>query len=237
MCSDSEQCCISWKAIISEYHFKSIAFHANPLSLALSARRPSYLNPEALHDVLPNFLKCKYVQKTDIRLTSLFCVAYGAHFTGCRPTSIESVEAFDKDVQLIERHFISSVNDQLTDQFSQHFPFISLHWYRLSYACAFLDVADPTQRTGKALTWAIGWSSEILIHLSRPSSKEINSSSGWAQLEPDPSVVDIMSFAIDHYFVVIAYAAFFLVNSWLSDLTDSELFSDAVKTHQLTICS
>lgn len=231
MYSDSEQCSISWKAIISGHHFKSIAFHANLLSLALSARRPSYLNPEVLHDVLPNFLKCKYVQNTDIRLTSLFRVAYGAHFTGCRPTSIESVEAFDKDVQLIERHFISSVDDQLTDQFSQHFPFTSLHWYRLSYACAFLDVTDPTQRTGKALTWAIGWSSEILIHLSRARSKEVSSGSDWAQLEPDPSVVDILSFAIDHYFVVIAYAAFFLVNSWLSNLTDSELFSDAVRTH------
>lgn len=36
-------------------------------------------------------------------------------------------------------------------------------------------------------------------------------------------MVEIMSFAIDHYFVVIAYAAFFLVNSWLSNVMDSEL--------------
>jgi hypothetical protein len=40
------------------------------------------------------------------------------------------------------------------------------------------------------------------------------------QLEPDQSVVDVMSFAIDHYFVVIAYASFVLVNSWLSNLMD-----------------
>ncbi|KAL2862748.1 uncharacterized protein BJX67DRAFT_365692 [Aspergillus lucknowensis] len=191
--------------------------------LALSARRPSYLNPKPLHDVLTNFLRCKDVQSTDIRLTSLFQVAYGAHFTGCRPTTIESVEAFDKDVQLIERHFTSSQGDLSTDGFGQHFPFTSLRWYRLSYACAFLDAADPTQRTGKAFTWAIEWASQILIHLSRPTSTMVNNSPTQLQLEPDPSVVDIMSFAIDHYFVVIAYAAFFLVNSWLSNLMDLNL--------------
>ncbi|KAL3467845.1 hypothetical protein BJX64DRAFT_273822 [Aspergillus heterothallicus] len=193
--------------------------------LALSARRPSYLNPKPLHSVLPNFLRCKYVQNTDIRLTSLFKVAYGAHFTGCRPTNIESVEAFDKDVQLIERQFTSTQGDRSTDGFSQHFPFTSLRWYRLSYACAFLDATDPTQRSGKALVWAIEWASQILVHLSRPSDMANNdvASPSHLQMEPNPSVVDIMSFAIDHYFVVIAYAAFFLVNSWLSSFMDLNL--------------
>jgi hypothetical protein len=110
------------------------------------------------------------------------------------------------------------------DGFSQHFPFTSLRWYRLSYACAFFDAADPAQRSGKALTWAIEWASQILTHLSRPSATTNNGvpSPIQVQMEPDPSVVDIMSYAIDHYFVVIAYAAFFLVNSWLSNLIDSE---------------
>ncbi|KAL3495749.1 hypothetical protein BJX62DRAFT_222394 [Aspergillus germanicus] len=193
--------------------------------LALSARRPSYLNPKPLHSVLSNFLRCKYVQSTDIRLASLFKVAYGAHFTGCRPTTIESVEAFDKDVQLIERQFTSSQSDRSTDGFSQHFPFTSLRWYRLSYACAFLDAADPAQRSGKALAWAIEWASQILTHLSKHSFTTNNGvpSPTQVQMEPDPSVIDIMSYAIDHYFVVIAYAAFFLVNSWLSNLIDMNL--------------
>ncbi|KAJ5618761.1 hypothetical protein N7510_002745 [Penicillium lagena] len=192
--------------------------------LALSARRPSYLNPEPFHNVLANFLGCKYAQPTDIRLTSLFRVAYGAHFTGCRPTTIESVEAFDADVQIIERHFLSSVGDGSTDSFSLHFPFTSLRWYRLSYTCAFLDATDPTQRTGKALTWAIELASQILIHLSCPVlSTRVNYTVIPAQLEPDPSVVKIMSCAIDHYIVVVAYAAFFLVNSWLSNLVDLNL--------------
>lgn len=71
------------------------------------------------------------------------------------------------------------------------------------------------------LTWAINWSSQILIHLAGKNlSQEVNINANPAQLEPDPSVVQMMSFAIDHYHVVIAYAAFFLVKSWLSNLID-----------------
>ncbi|KAI1619408.1 hypothetical protein EDD37DRAFT_216771 [Exophiala viscosa] len=191
--------------------------------LALSARRSSHLNPEPLHAVLDTFLQGNYVQDTDIRLASLFRTAYGAHFTGCRPTTIESVEAFDKDVQLIEQHFASSPGDRSRDSLAQHFPFTSLRWYRLSYACAFLDVTDLSQRSGKALTWALEWASQILLHLSRPPSlSPPNNMNIPAQLEPDPNVVNIMSFAIDHYLVVIAYAAFFLVSSWLSNSTDCD---------------
>jgi hypothetical protein len=193
-------------------------------SLALSARRPSVLNPRLLNDVLNSFMQCKHVQPTDIRVASLFRVAYSANFTDCRPTTIESVEAFDTDVRLIEQHFSSSLGDKSTDSLSHHFPFTSLRWYRLSYACAFLDGTDPTQRKGKALTWAIGWAGQILLHLSRPPlPNDSDSSAIPARLEPDPSVVDVMSFAIDHYFVVITYAAFFLVNSWLSNFMDCKL--------------
>lgn len=130
------------------------------------------------------------------------------------------------DVQLVERNFLSSLGDRSIDALSQHFPFTSLRWYRLSYVCAFLDATDPAQRTGKALTWAIEWASQILVHLSRPchAGLDIDKSVPF-QLEPDPSVVDVMSFAIDHYFVVIAYASYVLVNSWLSDLMDCKSFS------------
>jgi hypothetical protein len=198
-------------------------------SLALSARRPSLVDPGLLNDVLPNFMRCKDVQTTDIRLASLFRVAYSAHFTGCRPTTIESVEAFDTDVQLIERDFFSSLGDGSADSLSRHFPFTSLRWYRLSYACAFLDGTDSTQKKGIALTWAIGWASQILLHLSKPPmSRWSDQTAIPAQLEPDPSVVDIMSFAIDHYFVVIAYAAFFLVNSWLNNFIDCKLMAKVV---------
>lgn len=173
--------------------------------------------------MLENFLRAEFVQTTDIRLASLFKVACGAHSTGCRPSTIESVEAFDKDVELIERQFLSSLGNRSIDALSQHFPFTSLRWYRLSYVCAFLDATDITQRTGEALTWAIDWASQILFHLSRPRYTRADSGTPEnIQLEPDPSVIDVMSFAIDHYFVVIAYASFVLVNSWLSNLMDCE---------------
>jgi hypothetical protein len=205
----------------------TLIVETNIFSLALSARRPSYLDPKPLNDVLSGFLQCKYTQSTDVRLASLFRVAYGAHFGGCRPTTIESVEAFNKDVELIERSFKSSMVEAVGDTMSQHFPFISLHWYRLSYACAFLDTTDPTQRTGKALTWAIEWASQILIHLSKsPSTFRADKQIRSVQLEPDPSIVNILSFAIDHYFVVISYAAFFMVNSWLGNFIDCKIKSN-----------
>ena len=170
---------------------------------------------------MANFLQCQYVQSTDMRLTSLFQVAHCAHFTGCRPTTIESVEAFDRDVQLVERHFTSYQNNQSVDAMSQHFPFTSLRWYRLSYTCAFIDNTDQSQWTRKALMWAVDWASQILVHLSRPPLPGgVDPAANPPQLEPDPAVVDVMSFTIDHYFVVISYAAFFLVNSWLRNFVD-----------------
>lgn len=188
-------------------------------SLALSARRPSYLNPEPFNQHLADFLRSKFVQTTDIRLTSLFRVAHAAHFTGCRPTTVESVEAFDMDVQLIERHFTSNLSNQSIDSLSQHFPYTSLRWYRLSFACAFLDATDATQRNGKVLTWAVEWASQILMYLSRPPSTQgPHDTAISTDLEPEPKVVEVMASAIDHYFVVITFAAFFLVNSWLSGI-------------------
>jgi hypothetical protein len=110
------------------------------------------------------------------------------------------------------------------DAMSQHFPFTSLRWYRLSYTCAFLDSTDQNQRKEKALAWAVDWASQILIHLSKPPSHLEAAEHGYnpTRLEPDPSVIDVMAFAIDHYFVVIAYAAFFLLNSWLRNLVDCQ---------------
>lgn len=204
--------------------------------LALSARRPSVLKPGQLYEVLDSFTRSKYVQTTDIRIVSLFRVAYSAHFTDCRPTTIESVEAFDTDVQLIENHFSSTLRNGLEDSLSQHFPFTSLRWYRLSYACAFLDGTDPAQQKGKALTWAIEWASQILLHLSKPPlSNEQEHPAISVPLEPDSSVVEIMSFAIDHYFVVITYAAFFLVNSWLSNFIDCTFLSEYSINNALTL--
>lgn len=190
-------------------------------SLALSARRPSYLNPEALNGTVASFLRCPFVQSTDMRLVSLFQVAYGAHFTNCRPTTIESVEAFDRDVHIVEKQFMSNQDTQSTDTMYQHFPFTSLRWYRLSYTCAFLDNIDQNQRKGTALMWAIESATQILVHLSMPPASEtMDSSISAMQLEPDPGVVNLLSFAIDHYYVVISYASFFLVNSWLRKFVD-----------------
>lgn len=175
-------------------------------SLALSARRPSHLNPEPMNSAITSFLHCPFVQSSDMRLVSLFQVAYGASSTNCRPTTIESVEAFDRDVQIVERQSTSNQGNQSTDTMSQHFPFSSLRWYRLSYTCAFLDNIDQGQRKGKALMWAIDWAGQILIHLSTPPSSEtIDSFISLARLEPDPGIVNLMAFSIDHYYVVISY--------------------------------
>lgn len=126
-------------------------------------------------------------------------------------------------MQLIEQDFISRSRDESTDSFNQHFPYTSLRWYRLSYVCAFLDATDLTQRTGKGLTWATEWACQILVHLSiPPSSSEEDHAKIPVNLEPDPGAIKIMSYAIDHYYVVVAYAAFFLVNSWLNNFIDRE---------------
>ncbi|CAD6570665.1 MAG: hypothetical protein TREMPRED_005946 [Tremellales sp. Tagirdzhanova-0007] len=42
-------------------------------------------------------------------------------------------------------------------------------------------------------------------------------------LEPDPGIVEILSFAIDHYFVVVAYTASFLVLAWQTGAVDNQL--------------
>ncbi|KAL7419008.1 hypothetical protein Q5752_006693 [Cryptotrichosporon argae] len=197
--------------------------------LALSARRPPCLDTRALSDVLANFLRCKHLQATDVRVTSLFRAAHSAHVTGCRPTTIESVEAFDRDMELVERHFASSssragVAGAALDALGPHFPFTSLGWYRLSYACAFLDAADAGQRDGLAMRWALEWASNILGHFSRPpAARAASGALSGDPPQPDPALVQVMSYAIDHYFVVIAYAAFFLVNGWLSNLINANL--------------
>lgn len=186
-----------------------------------------------MNRVLGNFSRCKYFQSTDKRLISLFQVAHCAHLTDCQPTTIESVEAFDRYVQLVERDFNSSNQGRgsTDDAMSQHFPFTSLRWYRLSYTCAFLDHnnIDQSQPAKKALEWAVGWASQILIHLSTSSSSAEEAEAAavrGTRLEVSPDVIQVMSFAIDHYYVVISYAVFLLVNSWLRNFIDRELRSD-----------
>lgn len=140
----------------------------------------------------------------------------------------ESVEAFDRYVQLVEGDFNSSHNRSggaVDDAMSQHFPFTSLRWYRLSYTCAFLDNnTDQSQSrwARKALMWAVGWASQILLHLSMPLAGGADPAVSDTRLNPDPGIVHVMSFTIDHYYVVISYAVFLLVNSWLRNLIDRE---------------
>lgn len=58
-----------------------------------------------------------------------------------------------------------------------------------------------------------------------PSSETTDPFISPTQLEPDPGIVNLMSFAIDHYYVVISYASFFLVNSWLRNFVDCKYTS------------
>lgn len=108
---------------------------------------------------------------------------------------------------------------------SRHFPFTSLRWYRLSYTCAFLDSAADQNQTQtrwvrEALSWAVGWASQILLHLSTPLARGGDATISGTKLNPDPGIVHVMAFTIDHYYVVISYAVFLLVNSWLRNLID-----------------
>jgi hypothetical protein len=108
---------------------------------------------------------------------------------------------------------------------SRHFPFTSLRWYRLSYTCTFLDSAADQNQTQthwvrEALSWAVGWARQILLHLSTPSARGGDATMSGTRLNPDPGIVHVMAFTIDHYYVVISYAVFLLVNSWLRNLID-----------------
>ena len=72
-------------------------------SLALSARRPPTLLTTPIYNVLPRFLRGDWVQATDTRLASLLRVVQAAHVMGGRAESIESLEAFNEDVNAVER--------------------------------------------------------------------------------------------------------------------------------------
>ncbi len=53
---------------------------------------------------------------------------------------------------------------------------------------------------------SVGWASQILFHLSASASMnpvDVTARPADIILEPDPGIVEILSFAIDHYYVVM----------------------------------
>ena len=82
----------------------------------------------------------------------------------------------------------------------------SLRWYRLAFASTLLPPSTDWRDAGSVFGMSIEWASQILFHLSAPTPKSpfnMTASPADIALEPDPGIVEILSFAIDHYFVVV----------------------------------
>jgi hypothetical protein len=77
---------------------------ANTLSLALSARKPASLDPLPVCQALPRFLKGHWALATDARLAALMRVVEASCVMGSRAESEENIEAFNMDVDEIERY-------------------------------------------------------------------------------------------------------------------------------------
>ena len=105
------------------------------------------------------------------------------------------------------------------DQMSQHFPFsefqsrynlesthiitASLRWYRLAFACTLLTSTPSWPAYGDMFHQAIDCASQILFHLSASATSGSTLDNSPIVLEPEPALVEILSFAIDHYFVAM----------------------------------
>lgn len=72
-------------------------------SLALSARKPPTLQPTPIYSTLPRFLGGSRVQPTDTRLAALLRVVQASQVMGGKAESIESLEAFNEDVNIVEQ--------------------------------------------------------------------------------------------------------------------------------------
>ncbi|ORY23121.1 hypothetical protein BCR39DRAFT_549915 [Naematelia encephala] len=196
--------------------------------LAISARKPPTLAPSQIFHALPRYLRSEWVQPTDTRLASLLRVVQAVHVMGDRADCAESVEAFNHDVDAVESDFLSStasINPGF-DKMGQHFPFTSLRWYRLAFASTILPPAGNWRNAGEPFRMSVEWASQILFHLSSSASMSpLHLAPGFthAPLEPDEDLVQLLSFAIDQYFVVIAYTASFLVLAWQSGAIDNQL--------------
>jgi len=85
----------------------------------------------------------------------------------------------------------------------------SLRWYRLAFASTLLPPASEWRHAGQVFRSSVEWASQILFHLSASASTSMNpldvtaNTSEGVSFEPNPSIVEIMSFAIDHYYVVM----------------------------------
>ncbi|KAK8847722.1 hypothetical protein IAR55_005581 [Kwoniella newhampshirensis] len=127
---------------------------------------------------------------------------------GGRAESVESLEAFNEDVNAVEQNFlsVSAGMDPGYDKMGQHFPFTSLRWYRLAFASTLLPPPGQWRNAGEALRLSVDWASQMLYHLSSSApmtSFHLGPGSIEAALEPDEGLVRLLSFAIDQYFVVM----------------------------------
>nr|XP_031863799.1 uncharacterized protein CI109_000441 [Kwoniella shandongensis]KAA5530871.1 hypothetical protein CI109_000441 [Kwoniella shandongensis] len=176
--------------------------------LAMSARRPPTLLPTAIYSVLPRFLRGDWVRPTDSRLASLIRVVQAAHVMGGKAETVESLEAFNEDVNGVEQSFLSwsAGMEPGHDRMGQHFPFTSLRWYRLAFASTLLPPPGNWRNAGEMLRLSVDWASQMLYHLSSSApmtSSHLGLGVIEGALEPDEGLVKLLSFAIDQYFVVM----------------------------------
>jgi len=149
---------------------------------------------------------------------------------GARADSEESIEAFNMDVNEIEKYasiwprtliadfssrdHLESAHRTRCDSISHSvsegqeilLTVASLRWYRLAFASTLLPSMSNWRDVRQSMRLSVDWASQILYHLSSAAtSTPFNPESGLIQgpLEPDTTLVALLSFAIDQYFVVM----------------------------------
>ncbi|ORX36245.1 hypothetical protein BD324DRAFT_482718 [Kockovaella imperatae] len=196
--------------------------------VSLSTRRRPTLDTQGLAIGCSAFLASGRTQSTDLRLVSLLRVAHASSIilrgVVSGSVSVESVKAFNEDVIQVERDYIETASRQGggVDSHARQFPYTSLRWYRLAFASVLLNSASPWSAIGEMFHWAVNWASQILFFLSGSANRgERNLTDDTGEpLLPDPSLVHFLTFAIDHYYVVVAYSAAFLVVAWRQGAID-----------------
>ncbi|KAI5481375.1 hypothetical protein MNV49_004997 [Pseudohyphozyma bogoriensis] len=196
--------------------------------LAVSARQPATLDPRpALAGVSG---------RPDHRLGALLQVACATRGAGLhandlsfKNVSIGTIQSFNADLANIESNYlhplIESYQAARLDRMSLHFPFTTIRYYRLALSCSLLH-SPLAEAPSNLVSLCSDWASQILIHLSLESSKsftvlELDYAS--ELLTPNPSLVNVMAFSIDHHYTVITYAASWLVLAWFTGSINQRL--------------
>ncbi|GAA5852077.1 hypothetical protein JCM8547_000151 [Rhodosporidiobolus lusitaniae] len=193
--------------------------------LAVTARQRAMLNPESAMAVADEFLLHPQSYPSDRRLVSLLKVSGAARLAAAscgdlsfRHLALQAVQQFNETALQIETQYLEPMNGSGTlqqDTMSRHFPFIAITWYRLSLSCAVLSPTH-TEAPEELLSLSLSFSRQILSHLAEAGKADQTIAWSDVPLTPDPTVVKTLSCSIEQHYVVLAYAASFLVVTWFA---------------------